>query len=377
MTTTERDKGCGPYASSFPPKRGHKKAGNGKDQLEGGHIVVKLGRFWHKSKQMNHIKIRVERADALEIPGDVLVMKYAQEGYGLDKLVVRKTEEAGESIAAMLPKPGQYFYTKSRIRSGVENFLFLGVPPLQEFSYKEIREFGREALSVLAEVNPIAKTLIFTIHGANVGLDETESFESQLAGMTDAIYANDYPPQLEQIVIAELVQGRVTRLTNALNDLFPEGRIPVDRSLGLRSLSEASTEKLRTAGITSQDKKHIFIAMPFAEEFDDIFHYGIQGAVNNAGYLCERADLESFTGDVMDWVRKRIETADYVIADLTKANANVYLEVGYAWGCRIPTILLAQDSEDLKFDVRGQRCIVYKRIKDLEEKLSKELTNLR
>jgi len=71
--------------------------------------------------------------------------------------------------------------------------------------------------------------------------------------------------------------------------------------------------------------------MPFAEEFDDVFHYGIQGAENKAGYLCERADLESFTGDVMNWVKKRIETSDYVIADMTKANANVYLEVGYAW----------------------------------------------
>jgi len=45
-------------------------------------------------------------------------------------------------------------------------------------------------------------------------------------------------------------------------------------------------------------------------------------------------------------------------------------------GCKIPTLLLSQDSKDLKFDVRGQRCIVYKKIKDLEEKLSNELLNL-
>jgi hypothetical protein len=36
-----------------------------------------------------------------------------------------------------------------------------------------------------------------------------------------------------------------------------------------------------------------------------------------------------------------------------------------------------QDTEALKFDVKSQRCIVYKKIKDLEEKLRKELENLK
>ncbi len=116
--------------------------------------------------------------------------------------------------------------------------------------------------------------------------------------------------------------------------------------------------------------------MPFTEEMDDVFHYGIQGAVNAAGYLCERADLSSFTGDIMNWVKKRISTASLVIADLSTANPNVYLEVGYAWGCGKSTVLLVRDPVDLKFDVTGQRCLVYKKIKDLEAALRKELKSL-
>ena len=103
---------------------------------------------------------------------------------------------------------------------------------------------------------------------------------------------------------------------------------------------------------------------------------GIQGAVRSAGFLCERADLSSFTGDVLEWVRTRIKRASLVIADLTEGNPNVYLEVGYAWGCGVPTILLARDSQELKFDVRGQRCLIYKKIKDLEDLLGKELKAL-
>ena len=109
---------------------------------------------------------------------------------------------------------------------------------------------------------------------------------------------------------------------------------------------------------------------------DDVFHYGIQGAVNSAGLLCERADLSTFTGDVMDWVKRRISSATLVIADLSSANPNVYLEVGYAWGCRVPTVLLARDATDLKFDVKSQRCVLYKSIKSLEDALSRELQGL-
>jgi hypothetical protein len=116
--------------------------------------------------------------------------------------------------------------------------------------------------------------------------------------------------------------------------------------------------------------------MPFAEEMNDVFHYGIQGAVNRAGMLAERADLATFTGDVMGWVRERIATAHLVVADLTDNNANVYLEVGYAWGKDIPTVLLSRHACTPKFNVQGQRRIAYTSIKDLEAKLTEELQNL-
>ncbi len=65
--------------------------------------------------------------------------------------------------------------------------------------------------------------------------------------------------------------------------------------------------------------------MPFDESMDDLFHYGIQGAVKASGFLCERADFVSFTGDVMNWVKRRIEGATLVVADLSTSNPNVYL----------------------------------------------------
>lgn len=124
-------------------------------------------------------------------------------------------------------------------------------------------------------------------------------------------------------------------------------------------------------------KPHVFVAMPFAQEFDDVFHYAIQTSVNGAGYLCERADVSAFTGDVMERVKRRIKTAELVIADLTGSNPNVHLEVGYAWGCGKPTVLVTRRVEDLNFDTKGQRCLAYKTIRDLENQLRTELEDLK
>jgi hypothetical protein len=117
--------------------------------------------------------------------------------------------------------------------------------------------------------------------------------------------------------------------------------------------------------------------MPFGEDFADVYHYGIQSAVHAAGLLCERVDAISFTGDIVERVKTSIESSELVVADLTGSNANVYLEVGYAWGCGRPTILVARDADHLRFDVRGQRCLVYKTIKMLEELLTIEIAGLR
>lgn len=124
-------------------------------------------------------------------------------------------------------------------------------------------------------------------------------------------------------------------------------------------------------------KHHIFVAMPFKVEMEDIYHYAIRRAVNANGFMCERVDLSSFTGSILQYVRERIETAAAVIADLTGENPNVHLELGYAWGKGIPTLLIAQNINELCFDVRDQRCIEYRSIKALEESLTLELTKLK
>jgi hypothetical protein len=320
------------------------------------------------------IMIGVESGDALAFRADVLALKYAQALYGVDEAVVERFSEPG--IVDLMPKVAGFRLIDSRGRLGAQAVLFVGVKPLRQFGYQEIREFGRKVLVSLAGAKPNTKHVCLTVHGPGYGLDEAESFEAEIAGLLDAITTGDFPEALDRITIIERNPARAGRLKRFLSQLVPRSKVDLDGKGSLESLGERPAERLRAAGYTSASKPNVFVAMPFSEEMEDTFHYGIQGAVNAAGYLCERADLSAFTGDVVEWVKKRIASASLVIADLSTANPNVYLEVGYAWGCGRPTVLLVRDTEDLKFNVKGQRCLVYKKIKDLEESLRKELGDL-
>lgn len=320
------------------------------------------------------LTISIQAGDALQIKADVLVLKYAQALYGLDKKVFNTLQTNG--LNARLPDLSGFAFQNTSGVIGARSVLFVGVEGLRNFGYQEIREFSRKALTYLANVAPQVTHVALTIHGPGYGLDETEAFESELAGLIDAITSGEYPEALASITFVEFNSNRASRLSTALDRILPQGLVPIDGRGSISSLELNAQRILRTAGYSSTSKSHVFVAMPFAEEMDDVFHYGIQGAVNSAGLLCERADLSTFTGDVMDWVKRRISSANLVIADLSSANPNVYLEVGYAWGCRVPTVLLARNAADLKFDVKNQRYILYKSIKNLEDALTKELQGL-
>jgi len=323
------------------------------------------------------IGIEILEADALKVKADVLVLKFAQEFFlGADSQAFSKLALLHKNLERKLPKPNDFLFLESLDSAGANYILFAGVDGLLKFRYKEIRSFSFRSLKHLAETKADAEHICFTMHGANYGLDETEAFISQIGGIIEAIAKGLYPLQLKKISIAEIYEPRAKRLKVILRELLPEGVIRAENERGI-SKRDIKTDRLSQAGIDSEDKPLIFVAMPFDKKMDDIFHYGIRNAVNNAGFLCERADEVVFTGDILDLIKRRIGKASLVIADLSTANPNVYLEVGYAWGLGIPTVLIVQDAQELKFDVKGQKCIIYSGIRELEEKLSKELPGLR
>jgi hypothetical protein len=318
------------------------------------------------------IPIGVEQANALTRPVDLLVLKYAQALYGLDGAAAERIGVRSHD----LPETGHYLLADGRLGTAARDVLFIGVTDLYSFGYQEIRAFARKALSIARAVRPEAREIGLTLHGPGYGLDETEAFESEIAGLLDAMAEGEYPARLEKVTFFERNPGRAERLRVELERLLPGPQTRTNPPSARDLVEGWAAESLRSVGYSSGAKQHAFIAMPFAEAFEDIFHYGIATAVRSAGLLCERIDKVAFTGDIMARVLDRIGSAQFMVADLTGANPNVYLEVGYAWGRGVPTVLLCDKNEDLTFDIRGRRCLRYASIRDLESKLTEEIASL-
>ncbi len=316
------------------------------------------------------VRVTVTVGDAATFEADVLALKYAQALYGIEAMVAEKLGLAEAHLSETLSRPGKVTLIDAQGKLEVGAVLFVAVASLLEFRYKEIREFGEMVLSALAKLDAGVRHVALTLHGLGYGLDEAESFASQVAGVMDALEADNYPPSLERVTFVELDAARARRMKKQLAELLPGG--PAVRTLDLKE-ERVAAAKLREVGSASEKKPYVFVAMPFSEDLEDVWQFGIKQCAAEVDLLSERADLSSFTGDVVEWIKSRIEGAKLVIADLSEANPNVYLEVGYAWGKGTPTILLANKKSELKFDTRGQRCLVYKSAYDLKRQLSAEL----
>jgi hypothetical protein len=120
----------------------------------------------------------------------------------------------------------------------------------------------------------------------------------------------------------------------------------------------------------------LFVAMPFAEEFTPVYT-AIRGAAARTGIHALRIDETSEPGPIINQITRELADSDFVIAEVSSNNPNVYYEVGLAHCSRKPTVLLATKSSlrSLPFDIRHNRVIAYDKRKraDLEDSIARHL----
>jgi hypothetical protein len=120
-------------------------------------------------------------------------------------------------------------------------------------------------------------------------------------------------------------------------------------------------------------KNHVFHLCPFSEPFDTIYRDHVAGAAKTAGFSIERADEIFGSGPVIEDIWQAIVSATAITADVTGRNPNVMYEIGMAHTVGKPVVMLAQNIEDVPFDLRHHRSLIYtytpRGCADLEAKL--------
>jgi hypothetical protein len=112
-----------------------------------------------------------------------------------------------------------------------------------------------------------------------------------------------------------------------------------------------------------------FVVMPFGRkpngrggsvEFDRVYEDLVAPAIRVAGMEPLRADQELVGGIIHKPMYERLILADYAVADLTTANANVFYELGIRHAVRpYSTVLVGADIGHIPFDLAPNRVLPY------------------
>ncbi|MDY9925634.1 hypothetical protein [Methanosarcina sp.] len=129
--------------------------------------------------------------------------------------------------------------------------------------------------------------------------------------------------------------------------------------------------------LSTAPKPFVFVLMPFAEDFDDIYKLGIKEAAKEVGAYAERVDEQIFTEGILERIFNQINKADVIVADMTGRNPNVFYEVGYAHALGKIVLLLTQKVDDIPFDLKHKQHIIYgnsgSKIQNLRSELDPKL----
>ena len=101
-------------------------------------------------------------------------------------------------------------------------------------------------------------------------------------------------------------------------------------------------------------KGRCFVIMPFGNPYDEIYHEVFRPVASEYHLEVIRADERFGSYPIMGQILAEIESAEFILVDLTDAKANVLYELGIAHA-RKPNesvILLSQSMYDVPSDLR-------------------------
>ena len=119
--------------------------------------------------------------------------------------------------------------------------------------------------------------------------------------------------------------------------------------------------------------------MPFREKLELVHRKIKEVVVLEHRLSCIRADNIYSTGIIIEEIWDKIQEAQVIIADATGRNPNVFYEMGLAHAIGKEVIITAQTMDDVPFDLKHRRVIIYDpgNLEELEIKLSKTVDALK
>jgi hypothetical protein len=123
----------------------------------------------------------------------------------------------------------------------------------------------------------------------------------------------------------------------------------------------AKKKNLEEAPSKTNTKGICFVIMPFGGWLDEYYRLVFCPAIKSAGLEPYRSDDLFRSSSIVNDIWSYTKSATLLLADLSQKNANVFYELGLAHALAKPVILVGESMDDIPFDLRGLRIIIYEK----------------
>lgn len=133
----------------------------------------------------------------------------------------------------------------------------------------------------------------------------------------------------------------------------------IDKETG-RS-ARAFAAQLTEVILRMRARQFVFVAMPFHEQFTNLYTNSIRPGVQAAGFQCVRADELKHAEALHERLFETVNECKAVVFVADGANPNAYYEAGFADAMKKVVIIVARQLNVLKVDIQHRLAITYGR----------------
>jgi len=127
--------------------------------------------------------------------------------------------------------------------------------------------------------------------------------------------------------------------------------------------------------IVNESRHDVFVITPFSSEYTDDFNT-IKDACQMLDLRCIRGDEQFVSSNLLKYIIESIIGADFIIANISGRNANVFYELAIAQMLEKQVIIVGGLATPIDFDLNQQRVLLFGSRQELIDKITTEIARM-
>ncbi|MCC4766740.1 hypothetical protein FXW07_08970 [Methanosarcina sp. DH1] len=206
------------------------------------------------------------------------------------------------------------------------------------------------------------------------------SYESTIEFSHKTVQSSESPesPEEEKEPVLKLAINDFNKMLKQYNLEIKKKKETQEIYLGEINKNEKKEIKITPSVFEIPKKSNVLncvsVMMPFSAEFSDVY-----GCINDAcyevGMSCHKADDFWHHSVIIQDIFELIFRSSIVIVDFTGKNPNVFYEAGVAHVLGKTVLPIIQNGDDIPFDLRHHRYVLYRNDREGLKKLKRDLVS--